>query len=283
MANLEPLPYLKWFVRDYRANRRVQRMSYVAKGLYRELLDEEWLEGSLANDVAELADICGCPVDVMTTHWPEIAPCFQVIEGRLVNPKLERQRTEVDECRVKRIEAGREGGLKKQKLANANQMPADAKQVPSTCHIEENTQSKAKESLSLIALPAITQPSVDDLEELLHLYPRRVGKAAGLKAVEKAIARLRAGEEGAALSRIAAIDFLTGKVQSFARSPAGNDGEFTPHPGTWFNGKRYLDDETEWWKKGVSHANSNRATTKGIGNINALADFLGGGEDCHQP
>lgn len=62
---LEPLPYFKWFWRDWRANRKVQRLHYVARGLYRDLLDEQWENGSLPADVEELADICSCPVEVM--------------------------------------------------------------------------------------------------------------------------------------------------------------------------------------------------------------------------
>ena len=39
--NTEPLPYFKWLWRDWRANRKVQRLDYVARGLYRDLLDEQ--------------------------------------------------------------------------------------------------------------------------------------------------------------------------------------------------------------------------------------------------
>lgn len=123
IRTFEPLPYYRWFVRDYRANRKVQRMGYVARGLYRELLDEQWLEGSLPHDITSLADICECPIEVMEKAWPEISPCFQEIDGRLINVKLESMRTELDKTRVKRVESGRLGGIAKHVLANAKHVP----------------------------------------------------------------------------------------------------------------------------------------------------------------
>lgn len=126
----DALPFYRWFVRDYRASRKVQRMGYTARGFYRELLDEEWLQGSIPNDLESLAEICGCPMKVMEKTWSEISPCFTAVNGRLVNEKLESLRTEQDALRVKRIAAGRLGGLAKQSVANANQAPANAKQVP---------------------------------------------------------------------------------------------------------------------------------------------------------
>jgi uncharacterized protein YdaU (DUF1376 family) len=115
--------YYPWFVRDYRSSRKVQRMGWAARGFYRELLDEEFLEGSLPTDITALADICGCPVKVMEKAWHEIRPCFDEVDGRLVNAKLEEIRTERDQIRVKRAEAGRRGGIAKQLLANAKQKP----------------------------------------------------------------------------------------------------------------------------------------------------------------
>src|SRR6476620_8160014 len=36
------------------------------------------------------------------------------------------------------------------------------------------------------------------------------------------------------------------RTLAFARSPAGNRGNLTPHPATWFNQGRYDDNPTEW-------------------------------------
>ena len=130
------LPYYKWFWQDWRANRKIQRMSYIERGLYRELLDECWVEGSIPNDIGELADICGCPVDVMTDAWQVLSGCFVLIDGVLINEKLHSLRTEKDIERLKKAENGKKGGIAK----------AIGKQVPSNCHIEEKRrEEKIKE------------------------------------------------------------------------------------------------------------------------------------------
>lgn len=133
------LPYYKWFWQDWRANRKIQRMTYIQRGLYRELLDECWVEGSIPNDIKELADICGCPNDVMADAWQVLSSCFELLDdGRLINEKLHSLRTEKDVERLKKAENGKKGGLAK----------AIGKQVPSNCHIEEKRKEEKKREIN---------------------------------------------------------------------------------------------------------------------------------------
>ena len=57
--------------RIFPASRKVQRMGYLARGFYRELLDEEWLEGE-ETSMWRRWPVLGCPVKVMEKVWPEI-------------------------------------------------------------------------------------------------------------------------------------------------------------------------------------------------------------------
>lgn len=138
------LPYYKWYWQDWRANRKVQRMSFIERGLYRELLDECWIEGSIPNDIDELADICGCPTQTMADAWQVLSKCFDIDGGRCTNEKLESMRTDMDKLRIKKSEAGRTGGLAKA-LKNKDSL-ADAKHMPSTCHIAEESRAEHKQS-----------------------------------------------------------------------------------------------------------------------------------------
>jgi hypothetical protein len=70
-------------------------------------------------------------------------------------------------------------------------------------------------------------------ETLYRAYPRRIGKAEAMKAIAKA------------LKKATYIDLLEA-VMEFAASPAGQQGEFTPHPATWFNREQWNDDREEW-------------------------------------
>src|SRR5208283_1933225 len=110
----DALPYYRWHWRDYRSDRKVQKMDYVERGLYRELLDECWSEGFIPDDIDELAEICGCPVEIIAKAWQKLSKCFEYIsEGMLVNQRLNRERTERDANRARLVAVGRLGGKSK--------------------------------------------------------------------------------------------------------------------------------------------------------------------------
>ena len=151
---LEPLPYYKWLWRDWRANRRVQRLHYVAKGLYRELLDEQWCEGFIPPDVETLADICGCPLSVMQEHWTSLQDLFETQEdGRLVNRKLEQQRTAEDSIRAAKARGGQKSALAKLNKINKpsrgveDLLDSSSRPNPES-HIAEQSRAETEQSIS---------------------------------------------------------------------------------------------------------------------------------------
>jgi uncharacterized protein YdaU (DUF1376 family) len=115
-------------------------MSYIERGLYRELLDECWSEGLIPNSIEDMAEICGCPVDVMANAWQVLSKCFIEIDGGLINERLNKERTAKDIDRVNKAIAGRKGGLSK--LLKEKENEASAKQVLSKCHIEEKRREE---------------------------------------------------------------------------------------------------------------------------------------------
>lgn len=145
---LAPLGYYKWHWQTWRANRKVQRMNYIERGLYRELLDECWAEGFIPDDIEKLADICGCPVDVLANAWQVLSKCFaNAGNGFLYNERLEQERTDMDKTRANRARAGAAGGRAKASngaaldgncQANASNSLANA----SKSHIEEKRREE---------------------------------------------------------------------------------------------------------------------------------------------
>jgi hypothetical protein len=136
LVKTDPLPYYKWQWKDYRASRTVQKMDYIEKGLYRELLDEVWAKGYIPDNIDKLSDICGCPTNVMLKAWARLAPCFyEVSPGCLVNEKLETLRTEVDSQRASAARSGFLGALAKQDSISGER------------HIEEQEQSREEKNL----------------------------------------------------------------------------------------------------------------------------------------
>ena len=93
-----------------------------------------------------------------------------------------------------------------------------------------------------------------DADGLIYAeYPRKEGYGAAIKAIGKAVDRIRKGEGMIPpMEPRDARDYLYRRVQYFARSPSGtrDDKTLIPHPATWFNQSRYLDDENNWEQTG---------------------------------
>lgn len=144
MSDLRPLPYYKWFWQDWRSNRKIQRMSYIHRGLYRELLDECWVEGFIPNNIVNLAEICGCPEDVMANAWQVLESFFVLAEdGFLYNEKLHSLRSFKDEERLKKSVSGANGGAAKAlSLKGSVAKPSKSLAKPSNRHIEEKRREE---------------------------------------------------------------------------------------------------------------------------------------------
>lgn len=92
-------------------------------------------------------------------------------------------------------------------------------------------------------------------------YPRKEGKGAALEAIRKAVARLVKGEAPhPPMVKIDAQRFLMRRVLEYERSPVGRQADKTklPHPATWFNQKRYDDDQANWHQLERIHGNESK-------------------------
>lgn len=75
-----------------------------------------------------------------------------------------------------------------------------------------------------------------DAAEIYQLYPRKEARADALKAIEKALGKI-------------SVECLKEAVSAFAIAKQGQEARFIPHPATWFNGERWLDDRSTWLPK----------------------------------
>lgn len=87
-----------------------------------------------------------------------------------------------------------------------------------------------------------TATSDESFDRFWLAYPCRAGKGVALKAWEKAKAKADA-------------ETIIQAAAEFAASPKGR-GEFVPHPATWLNQERWLDDRSAWGEKVLSRKTS---------------------------
>lgn len=115
-----------------------------------------------------------------------------------------------------------------------------------------------------------TSLSDDSIKSLYLEYPRKVAPAKAMKAIRGAIQHLGSGKNAPRMMPADALEFLLEKVRKFRNSPAGSAGEYTPHPATWFNQARYLDDETEW--QHAKNQQRNDANNRGQSRFDSTLD-----------
>jgi hypothetical protein len=151
--------------------------------------------------------------------------------------------------RVTRGDAGAVTGASQRRDGNVTPSDeCDAREEKRRVEKKSSASASADACASASNSTSSDQPSREPIpsakvEVIYRAYPRKVGKKRAIETIRKAI------KDIAARGKIPvddAADWLHGRVVAFARSPAGQAGEFTPHPSTWFQQGRYDDDDQDW-------------------------------------
>lgn len=248
------LPWFKFFPGDWLKAADLRRCSPAARGVWIDLLCFMWdcdergvlRSGNKPWTDDEVAAAIAGPHDIVLAGIQELYDKGVVSRSEGGSLYSRRMRREFIVCQ-KRATAGRTGGLASQ--ANRKQT---AKQKPSKTLISDSDSDSDSGSHSELNQPRKERPSM--AETIYQAYPRHVGKAKALLAIDKAIEVIAQRD---ASMRKAPASWLLERVQKFADSPAGKRGNFTPYPATWFNGGRYDDDDAEWQRTGDGPAERN--------------------------
>src|ERR1051326_986420 len=87
-------PAYQWYVKDWRSSRKVQLMSFKGRGMYREMLNEQWdKHTSLPTDPVALCVLLGGAEAAWKKHLPQCRANFRILDdGTLLNDRLEKER-----------------------------------------------------------------------------------------------------------------------------------------------------------------------------------------------
>lgn len=85
-------PYLPWFHGDWQGSHRVRKLTLAERGLYRELLDLVWREGSVPDDMEEVAHLIGARFSEVRPAWDAARSLLDQTPAGLGCEKLERIR-----------------------------------------------------------------------------------------------------------------------------------------------------------------------------------------------
>ena len=119
-------PAFQFYVKDWRSSRSVQRMSFKERGMYLEMLLEQWDEGSLPDDAAAVCQIIGGMLSDWQKAWATLRPNFLPTDGRLVNQRLEQERDKQEKYRRRQSNKASNRWEKERGLEHAAAVPRDS-------------------------------------------------------------------------------------------------------------------------------------------------------------
>jgi uncharacterized protein YdaU (DUF1376 family) len=178
-----PAPAFQFYPNDWRGSRRVQAMSFKERGMYFEMLIEQWDKGSVPASMADLARLLGGTEGDWTRAWPKLSACFttRARDGRLVNAKLETVRRAREKFRKAQAASGLRGAEARWK---EHGKPMGSPSKPNGVGMTDDGSSSSPSSFSSTSSPvrtaALTRVNRDGglagFEAFWAEYPKKVGK-----------------------------------------------------------------------------------------------------------
>lgn len=148
-----------WYINDWLGSATRAAMSAEERGIYRDLLDSCWRDGSLPCDESVLQRIAAVTDKEWRRSWPAVKGKFEERDGRLWNPKVDAKRPSVIQSKEDRRAGGRIRSVGAQrvngKFAPARQ-PADFPAASQQCHQQDSSRMS---SLAGESAPAENQPT----------------------------------------------------------------------------------------------------------------------------
>ena len=103
-----------WYIADWRDSETRLALSLAGRGLYRELLDYCYLEGSLPADESRIKLISSSDGHDFSRAWKQVRPLFELVSSpdgeRFVHHKVNQVRAKLDLYYEQKKEAGRKSG-----------------------------------------------------------------------------------------------------------------------------------------------------------------------------
>lgn len=188
----ESSPAFQLYVKEWRSSRAVMRMSFAERGMYLEMLLEQWENLSLPDDPAAVAELIGGKTPEWVKAWPLLRRNFAANEDdRIVNLRLEKERIKQRSRSKRQSDKGRSGAdarwhKQTAEMAQASNghdaaMPGDGFPIPISISIpvakEVQRERGAPPRMSGTVDPAIAQRAGDFFEAWCQMYTKHRGGA----------------------------------------------------------------------------------------------------------
>lgn len=143
-------PFFRWFPKDYSGDALVRSMTRDQDLAYRRLLDQSWELGSLPNDKAKLAQLCGfSPLEFQAIWSFPLVDCWvENGDGNLINNRLEDERELARKKSRGAAKAARVKWRNRRKRMGIKEKPPDATAQRPQCGSDANNNNKNKDNKS---------------------------------------------------------------------------------------------------------------------------------------
>lgn len=225
-----------WSVPDWRTDEMYISLDNREQGIYRNLIDECWVAGSIIAEPELLARFVHEPLDYFLDLWAKLRPKFKPIDGgkKLISPRLEQDRRRLMlNAKFNEKRARKAAQVRWNKERAEKELHAHSTFVASTEHAVEHCQTQTQTHIEEETPSTRTPkpiPYSEEFKRFWSVYPRRVGKANAWVAWRK--------NHRPPLPDI--LDAVQRAIQS--RDWQCQAGRFIPHPATWLNQHRWEDE-----------------------------------------
>jgi uncharacterized protein YdaU (DUF1376 family) len=217
-----------WYPDDWHRSETRMGMTMEERGLFRELIDYCWIEGSLPIDDRKLKLIAGASDDEWQRSCKAAIAEFVAEGERLHHWKVDARRPELLTYHNERAEAGRRGGRKRAEVQAQLKQSFKLRSSSASSSAIAEPQALLKPSLSLST--SLSTSYGADAEEFIAAYPRKTGTQIGLQTF---ISLIDDGEKSAVF---AGLDRWK-KSEAWTK----DNGKWIPEPARWLTDRRWLE------------------------------------------
>lgn len=112
----------QFYPRDFLANSKVARMSMTERGIYITLLSYAWIDDGIPSEPEQIARLVRIPATKFGRIWAGVlSECFVPHRGKLVNPRQERQRKDLQDYVASCSKGGEQSARKRKELYGTSQ------------------------------------------------------------------------------------------------------------------------------------------------------------------
>lgn len=151
---LEKAPAFQFYPKDFLTDSNVVSMTLPERGAYITLLCLCWMDRSLPVELGALARLCRVSQAAFVRLWPALQPCFTVVDGRLIQGRIERERQKQETWRAMKVDAGQKGGLAKASNATKTGKQKASRRLAEASPPSSSSSSSSSAVSDLQAVPS---------------------------------------------------------------------------------------------------------------------------------